>query len=178
MKCPKCGKDLIIRDEKVATSPEGSPVYNEYAVCMDCHKKWNLDRIRAKQASAPVRETSNEDSLPPEHLREQREMEMRKNYTAMLSSGREDMDEKNVFDSENEDVFEDSYDDEDDEDDEPSKVPVVILTIIIILALLCAGTLFYCKKTNRPIPFISHAAAVTSTDQPQSHAEMPPNEEA
>lgn len=49
MNCPKCGKELLIRNEKVGETPQGEAIYNEFAICRDCRKKWNLDKQRAKR---------------------------------------------------------------------------------------------------------------------------------
>ena len=51
MKCPICGKDLELRTKQVGTGENGDPVYNEYAICRDCKKQWNLDKQRAKKAA-------------------------------------------------------------------------------------------------------------------------------
>lgn len=65
MKCPKCGKEVELQTKKVGTSESGDPIYNEYAICRDCKKQWNLDKQRAKKAAdsskkdepkAPVKE--------------------------------------------------------------------------------------------------------------------------
>ena len=52
MKCPICGKELEIKKRQVGTAENGEPVFNEYAVCRDCRKQWNLDKQRAKKAAA------------------------------------------------------------------------------------------------------------------------------
>ena len=52
MKCPKCGKDVILQKKQVGVDENGNPVLNEYAICKDCKKQWNLDKQRAKK-SAP-----------------------------------------------------------------------------------------------------------------------------
>ena len=51
-KCPKCGKDVILQKKQVGVDENGNPVLNEYAICKDCKKQWNLDKQRAKK-SAP-----------------------------------------------------------------------------------------------------------------------------
>lgn len=51
MKCPICGKDLELRTKQVGTGENGDPIYNEYAICRDCKKQWNLDKQRAKKAA-------------------------------------------------------------------------------------------------------------------------------
>jgi hypothetical protein len=53
MRCPKCGKDVELQNRQVGVDDNGEPILNEYAVCKDCKKQWNLDKQRAKKASAP-----------------------------------------------------------------------------------------------------------------------------
>lgn len=36
MKCPKCGKDVILQKKQVGVDENGNPVLNEYAICKDC----------------------------------------------------------------------------------------------------------------------------------------------
>lgn len=55
MKCPKCGKEVELQTKKVGTSESGDPIYNEYAICRDCKKQWNLDKQRAKKAAESVK---------------------------------------------------------------------------------------------------------------------------
>lgn len=52
MKCPICGKDVELKNRQVGTDENGEPVFNEYAICRDCKKQWNLDKQRAKKAAA------------------------------------------------------------------------------------------------------------------------------
>ena len=42
MKCPICGNKLEIKNKQIGTDNSGDPVFNEYAVCRDCKKQWNL----------------------------------------------------------------------------------------------------------------------------------------
>ena len=51
MKCPICGNKLEIKNKQIGTDNSGDPVFNEYAVCRDCKKQWNLDKQRAKKSS-------------------------------------------------------------------------------------------------------------------------------
>ena len=51
MKCPKCGKDVTLQNRKVGVDEQGNAIYNQYAVCRDCKKQWNLDKQRAKKAA-------------------------------------------------------------------------------------------------------------------------------
>ena len=43
MKCPICGKELELRNKQIGTNENGDPIFNEYAICRDCKKQWNLD---------------------------------------------------------------------------------------------------------------------------------------
>ena len=52
MKCPSCGKELERMKRQVGTTESGDPIFNEYAVCRDCKKQWNLDRQRARKISS------------------------------------------------------------------------------------------------------------------------------
>ena len=52
MKCPICGKDVELQKKQIGTNENGDPVFNEYAICRDCKKQWNLDKQRAKRAAA------------------------------------------------------------------------------------------------------------------------------
>ena len=52
MKCPICGNELEIKNKQIGTDNSGDPVFNEYAVCLNCKKQWNLDKQRAKKAAA------------------------------------------------------------------------------------------------------------------------------
>lgn len=52
MKCPICGKDVELKNRQIGTDENGKPVFNEYAICRDCKKQWNLDKQRAKKIAA------------------------------------------------------------------------------------------------------------------------------
>ena len=52
MKCPICGKDVILQKKQVGTNENGEPILNQYAICKDCKKQWNLDKQRAKKMAA------------------------------------------------------------------------------------------------------------------------------
>ncbi|MGC4019148.1 MAG: hypothetical protein QM793_07930 [Muricomes sp.] len=51
MRCPKCGKDVELQNKQVGVDKNGEPIFNEYAICKDCKKQWNLDKQRAKKAA-------------------------------------------------------------------------------------------------------------------------------
>ena len=52
MKCPICGKDVELLKKQIGTDENGEPILNEYAICRDCKKQWNLDKQRAKKMAA------------------------------------------------------------------------------------------------------------------------------
>lgn len=54
MKCPICKKELEIKRKKVGENADGTPILNDYAVCFDCKKLWNLDKRREKLKAASV----------------------------------------------------------------------------------------------------------------------------
>ena len=63
MKCPICGKDVELQKKQVGTSENGDPIFNEYAICRDCKKQWNLDKQRAKKMAA--RKAAEEKKAEP-----------------------------------------------------------------------------------------------------------------
>ncbi len=69
MKCPICGKDVELKNRQVGTDENGEPVFNEYAICRDCKKQWNLDKQRAKKmaakaAASPAPEAARKSTVP------------------------------------------------------------------------------------------------------------------
>lgn len=54
MNCPICKKELEIKNKKVGESATGEIIFNEFAICHDCKKQWNLDKQRAKRNAAKV----------------------------------------------------------------------------------------------------------------------------
>lgn len=57
MNCPICKNELEIKQKKVGENAAGETIYNEFAICHNCKKQWNLDKQRAKkQASAEKKE--------------------------------------------------------------------------------------------------------------------------
>lgn len=52
MRCPKCGKDVELQNKQVGVDDNDEPILNEFAVCKDCKKQWNLDKQRAKKSAA------------------------------------------------------------------------------------------------------------------------------
>ena len=79
MKCPICGKELELRNKQIGTNENGDPIFNEYAICRDCKKQWNLDKQRAKRAAkkaaekpvpeekAPAEKPVQKDKAPAEN---------------------------------------------------------------------------------------------------------------
>ena len=49
MQCPICKKDLEIKNKKVGENEAGEAIYNEFAICRNCKKQWNLDKQREKK---------------------------------------------------------------------------------------------------------------------------------
>ena len=49
MQCPICKKDLEIKNKKIGENEAGEAIYNEFAICRDCKKQWNLDKQREKK---------------------------------------------------------------------------------------------------------------------------------
>lgn len=71
MRCPKCGKDVELQNKQVGVDENGKPIFNEYAICRDCRKQWNLDKKKAKKAATTsasehtqATETKPNDSRP------------------------------------------------------------------------------------------------------------------
>lgn len=66
MRCPKCGKDVELQNKQVGADENGEPIFNEYAICKDCKKQWNLDKQREKKAAnAAVSNHTQPDSSTP-----------------------------------------------------------------------------------------------------------------
>lgn len=96
MKCPKCGNELRISKKDPS-----------YGLCDNCKKRYHLpERLRKNDSERPQREGSSNaaarnrskeqqddlflSNIPPKHIRDKREREMKSNYDAMLSAGSED----------------------------------------------------------------------------------------
>ena len=95
MKCPKCGNELRISKKDPS-----------YGLCDNCKKRYHLPerlrksnsvRTQTKTASAAETDRSEEQpddlflsNIPPKHIRDKREKEMKSNYDAMLSAGSDD----------------------------------------------------------------------------------------
>lgn len=109
MKCPICGNDLITKKQAVSVDANGESVFNEFAICHTCKKKWNLDKQRAKKAAEakeakakakpkpkkpaepakkePIGQTTTFSNIPPAEVREKKEREVKANYENMLAQG-------------------------------------------------------------------------------------------
>lgn len=62
MNCPICKKELEIKNKKVGENAAGEAIYNEFAICHDCKKQWNLDKQRAKSKDKKVKDVKTEDT--------------------------------------------------------------------------------------------------------------------
>ena len=71
MKCPICGQQL--RPGKKDPN---------YLLCYNCKKKFKAPAAKAEQEEREEQKYSN---IPPRHVRQKRETEMRKAYDEMLS---------------------------------------------------------------------------------------------
>ena len=49
MNCPICKNELEIKQKKVGENAAGETIYNEFAICHNCKKQWNLDKQREKK---------------------------------------------------------------------------------------------------------------------------------
>ncbi|MEF9946228.1 MAG: DUF5067 domain-containing protein [Lachnospiraceae bacterium] len=91
MKCPICGRELRIQEERVRTNELGEPVYEEFGVCQKCKKKWNLDKARREKIRAsytkPSQATPESENSEPEEIfedwKEQKEIPPQKNKLAV-----------------------------------------------------------------------------------------------
>ena len=58
MNCPKCGKELELKNKQVGVDDTGNPILNEYAICRDCKKQWNLNKQKDTKVTASAKETA------------------------------------------------------------------------------------------------------------------------
>lgn len=66
MKCPICENELEIRTKKTGENENGDAIYNEFAVCHNCKKQWNLDKHRAKNnTNTPAKEKEETPAQQP-----------------------------------------------------------------------------------------------------------------
>ena len=68
-----------MRNKQSGTNENGDPVFNQYAICRDCKKQWNLDKQRAKRAAAKkaVREADAYKESPEKEKAQVREAEVK-----------------------------------------------------------------------------------------------------
>lgn len=123
MKCPICGQEL--RPGKKDPN---------YLLCYNCKKKFKVPQAGRSESA-----DSKYSNIPPKHVRDKREKEMRRAYDEMLAvedeKGRK---KKESLKSKRRDDYDyDDYDDYDDVyDDEPiSKVPIIILGVAILIVV-------------------------------------------
>lgn len=73
MNCPNCGKELELKQRQVGLNDSNEPVYNEFAICKDCKKMWNLDKQRqkkmtsAKASAKPAENPADSEVSAPAH---------------------------------------------------------------------------------------------------------------
>lgn len=107
MKCPKCGRELEIRKEVTGNDENGNLISTEFAVCKNCRKKWNLEKMKNKKQKRepekepePIQDNDEEiikkaleedapsyTNIPPKEIRKAREEAVKKSYDEMLSAG-------------------------------------------------------------------------------------------
>ena len=112
MKCPICGQEL----------KPGKKDPN-YLLCYNCKKKFKVPQKKVKtveKEQEPEQEDQKYSNIPPKHVRQKREEEMRKAYDELLAvgDGKSKKKKKKQPEPKKEEYFDDDFDDEDDEDDE------------------------------------------------------------
>lgn len=118
MKCPICGQQL--RPGKKDPN---------YLLCYNCKKKF-----KTPQAKASEEAEQKYSNIPPKHVRQKREDEMRKAYDELLSVEDGKKKKKNPSPKPKTKKKEEEYEYDDVYDDEPmSKAPIIILGIAIIV---------------------------------------------
>lgn len=116
MKCPICGQQL--RPGKKDPN---------YLLCYNCKKKFKTPQTKASE------EEQKYSNIPPKHVRQKREDEMRKAYDELLSVEDGKKKKKNPSPKPKTKKKEE-YEYDDVYDDEPmSKAPIIILGIAIIV---------------------------------------------
>ena len=123
MKCPICGQQL--RPGKKDPN---------YLLCYNCKKKFKAPAAKAEQEEREEQKYSN---IPPRHVRQKRETEMRKAYDELLSID-DGKSRKKKAQSQpgktrrgadyEDDLYDDYY-----EEEKLSKAPVIILGIAIVV---------------------------------------------
>ena len=87
MKCPICGNKLEIKNKQIGTDNSGDPVFNEYAVCRDCKKQWNLDKQRAKKAAAKASAKKAEAADKTSRKKNESDVAQKKDENKIKSGG-------------------------------------------------------------------------------------------
>ena len=125
MKCPICGQEL--RPGKKDPN---------YLLCYNCKKKFKVPSGKAKKEQEE-RTAPKYANIPPKHVREKREDEMRKAYDELLSieDGKKKKKKAKAQPKPKakEEVYDELVDDYDYEDEKVSKAPVIILGIAILV---------------------------------------------
>ena len=118
MKCPICGQQL--RPGKKDPN---------YLLCYNCKKKFKAPAAKAEQEERGEQKYSN---IPPRHVRQKRETEMRKAYDEMLSiddgRSRKKKAQSQPKKTRRREDYDDYY-----EEEKLSKAPVIILGIAIVV---------------------------------------------
>lgn len=118
MKCPICGQQL--RPGKKDPN---------YLLCYNCKKKFKAPAAKAEQEEREEQKYSN---IPPRHVRQKRETEMRKAYDEMLSiddgRSRKKKAQSQPKKTRRREDYDDYY-----EEEKLSKAPVIILGIAIVV---------------------------------------------
>lgn len=118
MKCPICGQQL--RPGKKDPN---------YLLCYNCKKKFKAPAAKAEQEEREEQKYSN---IPPRHVRQKRETEMRKAYDEMLSIDDGRSRKKKAQSQPKKTRRREDYDDYYGEE-KLSKAPVIILGIAIVV---------------------------------------------
>lgn len=85
MKCPRCGNELRISRKDPS-----------YGLCDTCRKKFRLPEasVKSREESETEEHYPKYANIPPKHVREKREQEMRRAYDELLSIGAEERKKK------------------------------------------------------------------------------------
>ena len=59
-------KELELKKKQVGTDENSNPIFNEYAICRDCKKQWNLDKQRANARRKKAEETAAAETVQKE----------------------------------------------------------------------------------------------------------------
>ena len=96
MKCPICGKEVTLQNKQVGTAENGEPIMNQFAICRDCKKQWNLDKQRAKKAAVekaqaskiqPDKQTASDSTAPIKKITPETKPIPQKKISDAISAG-------------------------------------------------------------------------------------------